>query len=70
MTGGARCVATDVSPAIASDYNPLLTEFEFPPFDKIEAKHVVPGIKQILDQLVSLFANIPSIHRSIHYLFI
>lgn len=32
--------------------NPLLKEFYFPPFDSIEAKHVRPGIRALLKQLV------------------
>ncbi|KAI3839997.1 hypothetical protein MKX03_020485 [Papaver bracteatum] len=31
--------------------NPLLQDFEFPPFDVIEPKHVRPGIKTLLKQL-------------------
>jgi hypothetical protein len=33
--------------------NPLLQEFPFPLFDAVEAKHVIPGIKTILQDLVS-----------------
>lgn len=32
--------------------NPLLQDFEFPPFDVVEAKHVCPGIRAILKKLV------------------
>ncbi|KAF5463175.1 hypothetical protein F2P56_019111 [Juglans regia] len=31
--------------------NPLLQDFEFPPFDVVEAKHVCPGIRAILKKL-------------------
>lgn len=31
--------------------NPLLKDFDFPPFDRIEAKHVRPGIRALLQQL-------------------
>ncbi|XP_056161074.1 probable cytosolic oligopeptidase A [Syzygium oleosum] len=31
--------------------NPLLQDFEFPPFDAIEAKHVHPGIHTLLKKL-------------------
>ncbi|XP_042990125.1 probable cytosolic oligopeptidase A [Carya illinoinensis] len=31
--------------------NPLLLDFEFPPFDVIEAKHVSPGIRALLKKL-------------------
>lgn len=33
--------------------NPLLQDFEFPPFDVIEAKHVRPGILALLKKLES-----------------
>lgn len=36
-----------------SGSNPLLEEFYFPPFDSILAKHVRPGIRALLKQLVS-----------------
>ncbi|PHT56702.1 Organellar oligopeptidase A, chloroplastic/mitochondrial [Capsicum baccatum] len=36
--------------SIASDDNPLLKDFEFPPFNVIEAKHVRPGIRALLKQ--------------------
>lgn len=35
------------------DSNPLLQEFEFPPFDVVEAKHVRPGIRALLKKLES-----------------
>ncbi|KAL5705519.1 oligopeptidase A [Ranunculus cassubicifolius] len=31
--------------------NPLLKEFDFPPFDVVEAKHVQPGVRALLKQL-------------------
>ncbi|KAM3363316.1 hypothetical protein P3S68_018170 [Capsicum galapagoense] len=34
--------------SIASTDNPLLKEFDFPPFDVLEAKHVRPGIRALL----------------------
>lgn len=37
------------------DNNPLLKDFDFPPFDSIEAKHVRPGIRALLQQLVCGF---------------
>ncbi|CAN4083113.1 unnamed protein product [Withania somnifera] len=37
--------------SIASDDNPLLKDFDFPPFDVIEAKHVRPGIRALLKQV-------------------
>lgn len=33
------------------DENPLLTDFNFPPFDSIEAEHVRPGFRALLKQL-------------------
>lgn len=33
------------------DSNPLLRDFEFPPFDIVEAKHVRPGIRELLRRL-------------------
>lgn len=46
-------LATTTSAEMADvDGNPLLKEFDFPPFDVIEAKHVRPGIRAILKQLV------------------
>ncbi|XAR51456.1 Oligopeptidase A [Bertholletia excelsa] len=35
----------------ASEDNPLLMDFEFPPFDVIEGKHVAPGIRALLKEL-------------------
>lgn len=32
--------------------NPLLQDFAFPPFDVVQAKHVVPGIRELLRRLV------------------
>ena len=32
--------------------NPLLQDFDFPPFDSVEAKHVRPGIRALLKKLV------------------
>lgn len=34
--------------------NPLLKDFDFPPFDVVEAKHVRPAIRAILSELVSI----------------
>ncbi|KAL8472742.1 hypothetical protein ACS0TY_029826 [Phlomoides rotata] len=36
-----------------AESNPLLKDFDFPPFDLIEAKHVRPGIRALLKQLES-----------------
>ncbi|KAK4712021.1 hypothetical protein R3W88_006534 [Solanum pinnatisectum] len=37
--------------SMASDDNPLLKDFDFPPFDVIEAKHVRPGIRALLKKI-------------------
>ncbi|CAA7026262.1 unnamed protein product [Microthlaspi erraticum] len=43
------------SPSMASEdtlsSNPLLQNFEFPPFDTVDAHHVGPGIRALLQQL-------------------
>ncbi|KAJ4776364.1 Oligopeptidase A-like [Rhynchospora pubera] len=50
------CAATMAShshpsaPFLDSD-NPLLNDFAFPPFDVVEAKHVQPGIKDLIRRL-------------------
>lgn len=36
------------------DNNPLLKDFDFPPFDAVEAGHVRPAIRSLLKKLVSL----------------
>ncbi|KAK9134204.1 hypothetical protein Syun_013534 [Stephania yunnanensis] len=38
---------------VRSGANPLLREFDFPPFDAVEAEHVRPGIRALLQQLES-----------------
>ena len=42
--------ATVVDEAIEA--NPLMRDFDFPPFDVVEAKHVRPGIRALLKNLV------------------
>lgn len=32
--------------------NPLLKDFQFPPYDAIRADHICPGIRTLLTQLV------------------
>lgn len=44
-----------------SDDNPLLKDFYFPPFDSIEAKHVRPGIRALLKQVVCFFFSFVSL---------
>ncbi|KAJ8426310.1 hypothetical protein Cgig2_007833 [Carnegiea gigantea] len=36
----------------ASNENPLLWDFTFPPYDVIQPKHVVPGVRSLLKQLL------------------
>lgn len=38
--------------------NPLLQDFEFPPFDVIKAEHVRPGIRALLKKLVLAFLSV------------
>ncbi|KAJ0771041.1 putative oligopeptidase A [Helianthus annuus] len=39
------------SSSTVDDHNPLLNNFEFPPFDAIEASHVRPGMRALLKKL-------------------
>ena len=39
---------------VSDENNPLLKEFEFPPFDSIDACHVRPGMRTLLKKLVSV----------------
>ncbi|XP_011012058.1 PREDICTED: probable cytosolic oligopeptidase A [Populus euphratica] len=38
---------------VVDEFNPLLQDFEFPPFDVVEHKHVRPGIRALLKNLES-----------------
>ena len=38
--------------SISIESNPLLQDFDFPPFDAVEPKHVRPGIRALLKSLV------------------
>jgi len=40
---------------VVDESNPLLQDFEFPPFDVVEHKHVRPGIRALLKNLVFFF---------------
>lgn len=44
----------DVSPLISAvdESNPLLTDFDFPPFDSVTADHVRPGVRALLKKIV------------------
>ncbi|GJY92428.1 putative reverse transcriptase domain-containing protein [Tanacetum coccineum] len=42
---------TAVEMGTATDDNPLLKEFEFPPFDSIDASHVQPDMRTLLKKL-------------------
>ncbi|XP_031281571.1 probable cytosolic oligopeptidase A [Pistacia vera] len=47
---------SSLSPPMADvsvEANPLLQDFEFPPFDAVKAEHVRPGIRALLKQLES-----------------
>lgn len=37
---------------VSVEANPLLQDFDFPPFDAVKAEHVRPGIRTLLKQLV------------------
>ncbi|KAK4585034.1 hypothetical protein RGQ29_022626 [Quercus rubra] len=49
------CSSTPLSPSLpmeeSIENNPLLQDFDFPPFDVVEAKHVRPGIRALLKKL-------------------
>ena len=46
---------SDQSPSSSTiDNNPLLQDFVFPPFDVIDASHVRPGMRALLNKLVCL----------------
>lgn len=46
-------MASSASVDEAFGTNPLLQDFDFPPFDVVDAKHVRPGIRALLKKLVS-----------------
>lgn len=46
------------------DY-PLLDKGPFPRFDAIQAKHVLPGIRAVLEQLVIPISICVQIHRRV-----
>ena len=59
------CSSTPLSPSLpmeeSIENNPLLQDFDFPPFDVVEAKHVRPGIRALLKKLVcSLWTTLVS----------
>ncbi|XP_048537393.1 organellar oligopeptidase A, chloroplastic/mitochondrial-like [Triticum urartu] len=48
----AYCTAASDAMADAdSRSNPLLADFDFPPFDRVEPAHVRPGIRALLTRL-------------------
>ncbi|XVF59144.1 hypothetical protein PTKIN_Ptkin07bG0252100 [Pterospermum kingtungense] len=54
----SACSSFSPPPIIASvdeniQFNPILQDFDFPPFDVVEAKHVMPGIRALLKKLES-----------------
>eukprot|EP00271_Cylindrocystis_brebissonii_P006455 TRINITY_DN19248_c0_g1_i1.p1 TRINITY_DN19248_c0_g1~~TRINITY_DN19248_c0_g1_i1.p1 ORF type:complete len:795 (-),score=161.70 TRINITY_DN19248_c0_g1_i1:569-2953(-) len=55
-SSGLRVSAVLTSPIetkAETDSNPLLQATEFPPYDTIEAKHVVPGIQEIIREMMA-----------------
>eukprot|EP00897_Mesotaenium_endlicherianum_P006089 jgi/Mesen1/5508/ME000277S04713 len=50
MASVTRSVTTEIEAPVDAE-NPLLAESPFPLFDKIEAKHVVPGTRKIIKDL-------------------
>lgn len=40
---------------VSEESNPLLSDFEFPPFDVVEARHVRPAIRELLRRLVGFW---------------
>ncbi|XP_030528229.1 probable cytosolic oligopeptidase A [Rhodamnia argentea] len=48
---------------VADESNPLLQDFEFPPFNAVEAKHVRPGILALLKELES---DLEELERTVH----
>lgn len=46
------------SPNGVIEDNPLLQNFDFPPFDVVEPKHVRPGIRALLGELVIITSSI------------
>eukprot|EP00898_Chlorokybus_atmophyticus_P005399 jgi/Chlat1/5860/Chrsp4S06372 len=59
-TAATATPAAAEKPADAAAYeeNPLVGHYVFPPFDKIKAEHVVPGIRQIMDELTAEFESL------------
>ncbi|CAB4314381.1 unnamed protein product [Prunus armeniaca] len=47
----ATAMASSASVDEALEANPLLQDFDFPPFDVVDAKHVRPGIRALLKKL-------------------
>lgn len=42
----------DPTPSLINSDNPLLKDFDFPPFDVVEPNHVRPGIRELIRRLV------------------
>ncbi|RVW57292.1 putative cytosolic oligopeptidase A [Vitis vinifera] len=49
----SHCSAPSMAtvPQSTPEVNPLLLDFDFPPFDAVKADHVIPGIRTMLNQL-------------------
>lgn len=54
----SMAAATAAVDEVSLQDNPLLQDFEFPPFDVIDAKHVRPGIRALLKNLVLVLSFI------------
>lgn len=48
----AAAASSSVSDESLLSSNPLLQDFDFPPFDSVDAEHVRPGIRALLQHLV------------------
>lgn len=52
FSSSPTCSYSVSSMASTIESNPLLQDFDFPPFDAVEASHVRPGIRALLKNLV------------------
>uniref|UniRef100_A0A0D3FCE8 oligopeptidase A n=1 Tax=Oryza barthii TaxID=65489 RepID=A0A0D3FCE8_9ORYZ len=54
----ATCSAAYASSSMATDDNPLLADFDFPPFDRVEPTHVRPAVRTLLARLEGKLADL------------
>lgn len=47
-----------MSVTVSDQDNPLLKDFDFPPFDCVNADHVRPGVRALLKKVVSIVSNL------------